>query len=333
MLLPTQFHVWGGGSRPNAPSTAERCAQGVVASVRCGFAKSCARHWFRRSFPDMARIEVKSVQPKVASVWVEIENITGGEIQRIYKTLDTLIDTEEQVSDAVAKALVFAAELAPKANPSDLWHHVIYRHLLDLGYNDARWKRISGFALERAFVNIYEPRLERHDLTLRIVKGPEATKALAQIGLDVRATKVDLFAEDTDGITSTVVGAVHVKSSLAERIQDDVPASLAFMEHGLVSIVLTMDVKSFPPPHGDGVNYGELGGRSFEIDKARQKRDYVEKHGQFDGMFSYNLRTPSSRGKTPSGKRIYTLPLMEQQPDQLVRFLIERRDAILGKQK
>jgi hypothetical protein len=281
----------------------------------------------------MARIEVKSVQPNVASVWVEIEKITDAEVQRIYKALDSFIKTEEQVSDAVAKALLFAVELAPEANPSDLWHHIIYRRLLVLGYNDARWKRISGFALERAFVSLYEPRLEPHDLTIRIVKGPEAARTLTEIGLDVRATKIDLFAEDTGGIPSTVVGAVHVKSSLAERIQDDVPASRAFMEHGLVSVVLTMDVKSFPPPHGDGVNHGELGGRSFEIDKARQKRDYVEKHGQFDGMFSYNLRTPPSKGKTPSGKRIYTLGMMEEQPDQLLRFLIERRDAILGKRK
>ncbi len=243
--------------------------------------------------------------------------------------LDRLISPEEQVSDAVARALLFAAELAPAANPSDLWHQVIYRRLLVLGYNDARWKRISGFALERAFVEAYAPRLEPHDLTLRIVKGPEASRILAEIGLDVRANKIDLFAEDINGISSTVVGAVHVKSSLAERIQDDVPASLAFMKHGLISIVLTMDVKSFPPLHGDGVNYGELGGHSFEIEKARQKRDYVEKHGQFDGMFSYNLRTPPSKGDTPSGNRIYTLSLMEKQPDQLVRYLIERRNALL----
>ncbi len=277
----------------------------------------------------MARIEVKSVQHGVASVWVEIDHISNADVQHIYATIDTLISTEAQISDAVARSLLFAVERAPAANPSDLWHHVIYRRLLDLGYNDARWKRISGFALERAFMEAYTPRLKPHGLTLRIVKGPEASRLLAAAGLDVQVTKIDLFAEDTDGFSSTVVGAVHVKSSLAERIQDDVPASLAFMERGLISIVLTMDVKSYPPPHGDGVNYGELGGRSFELEKARQKRDYVEKHGQFDGMFSYNLRTPPSKYHTPSGKRIYTLSLMEKQPDRLVRYLIERRDALL----
>jgi hypothetical protein len=30
-----------------------------------------------------------------------------------------------------------------------------------------------------------------------------------------------------------VFGSSHVKSSIAERIQDDVPASLAFMQRGL----------------------------------------------------------------------------------------------------
>ena len=60
------------------------------------------------------------------------------------------------------------------------------------------------------FVGAYAPRLEPHGLTLRIVKGPEAARILGDIGLDVRANKVDLFTEDTDGITSTVIGAVRV---------------------------------------------------------------------------------------------------------------------------
>lgn len=96
------------------------------------------------------------------------------------------------------------------------------------------------------------------------------------------------------------------------------------MNAGLVSVALTLDAKSYPPPHGDCVNYGELGGRSPGLGKARQKRDYVESAGQFDGLFSFNLRTPPSGGDTPSGKRIYALSLNEAQPDQLVRFLRAR---------
>ena len=48
---------------------------------------------------------------------------------------------------------------------------------------------------------------------------------------------------------------------------------------------------------------------------------------QFDGMFSFNLRTPASPLYTPSGKRIYTMSLHENQPDQLVSFLLERWTA------
>ena len=116
----------------------------------------------------------------------------------------------------------------------------------------------------------------------------------------------------------------HVKASTAERIQDDVPASVSIMNSGLVSIILTMDVKSYPPPHGNCVNYGELGGRSVGRDRQRIKRDYIEVAGQFDGLFSFNLRTPECPLHTESGKRIHTLSLSESQPDKLVRFIRER---------
>jgi hypothetical protein len=82
-----------------------------------------------------------------------------------------------------------------------------------------------------------------------------------------------------------------------------------------------MDVKSFPPPHGDGVNHGELGGRNFDVEKARPKRAYIEEAGQFDALFSFNLRTPPSPATTSSGKRIYTLSLTESHPDELVGFV------------
>ena len=93
------------------------------------------------------------------------------------------------------------------------------------------------------------------------------------------------------------------------------------MRNGLLSILLTMDSKSYPPPHGEGINFGELGGRSADKAKARIKRDYIEKTGQFDALFSFNLRTPPSPATTASGKRIHTMSFSETQPDQLVRFL------------
>ncbi len=159
---------------------------------------------------------------------------------------------------------------------------------------------------------------------MRILSAVEANTLLLELGItEAKASKVDLFLEGLREDTWRVFGAAHVKSSIAERIQDDVPASLAFMDRGLLSIALTMDAKSFPPPHGNCVNYGELGGRSLGVEKERLKRNYIEVAGQFDGLFSFNLRTPPSPPLTSSGKRIYAMSLHEGQPDQLVRFLME----------
>lgn len=180
----------------------------------------------------------------------------------------------------------------------------------------------------RALVAIYEPRLAQYGLRMRELPASDANLALAALDVDIAATKVDLFLEREMPEGWRVFGAAHVKASIAERIQDDVPASQAFMSAGLLSIALTMDAKSFPPPHGDCVNYGELGGRSRGVEKERLKRNYVEVNGQFDGLFSFNLRTPESPARTQSGKRIHTLSLGEDQPDKLVRFLADRFGAI-----
>ncbi len=276
----------------------------------------------------MARIECKSAQRGIPSRWVEIDGITDAEVAAARAALDRHLRVEEQVSTAVALGFVGVVSMCPDANPSDLWQHVIYRYLLDLGWSDNRWKRVSGFALERALVLIYTPRLEPHGIRMRILSKHEANAFLEKLGADIRATKVDLFLEGrTDPDTWRIFGAAHVKSSIAERIQDDVPASTVFMNEGLISIALTMDSKSYPPPHGDCVNYGELGGRSLGVEKERLKRKYVEVTGQFHGLFSFNLRTPPSTEKTSSGRRIYTMSLSDQQPDQLVSFLSDAWNA------
>ena len=272
----------------------------------------------------MARLECKSSQRGVASAWVEIENVSDEQVAQARARLDELLTGDGQISDAVADAYVELTTNAPKANPSDLWQHVIYRHLLEIGWSDQRWKRVSGFALERVFVKLYQPRLLPSQIRMHILSKNEANELIGKLGIrDIQASKVDLFIEGQVGTDWLVFGAAHVKSSIAERIQDDVPASLAFMEKGLISIAITMDMKSYPPPHGNCVNYGELGGRSMEDDKdkVRVKRNYIEVTGQFDAMFSYNLRTPPSPPQTQSGKRIFTLSLHDEQPDALVQML------------
>jgi hypothetical protein len=277
----------------------------------------------------MAKVECRSVQKGVPSVWVELDNITDAEVAHARKRLDWHIARPGvQVSTGVSDAFIEVAGACPKANPSDLWHHVIYRHLLDKGWNDAQWKRVSGFALERAFVDVYRPRLAPHQIRMHILSSKEANKVLAKVGITAtKSTKVDLFIEGQRGHEWLVFGSAHVKSSIAERIQDDVPASLAFMKQGLLSIVITMDMKSYPPPHGIGINYGELGGRSMGVEKERLKRGYIETTGQFDALFSFNLRTPPSGPKTASGKRIYTMSLHDEQPDQLVQLLVKHWKA------
>ena len=68
---------------------------------------------------------------------------------------------------------------------------------------------------------------------------------------------------DMKGNEWRIFGVVHGKTSLAERIKDDAPASRVIMKKGFLSVAATLDSKSFPPPHGDGVNHGELGGRTI----------------------------------------------------------------------
>lgn len=268
----------------------------------------------------MAKLECKSSQKGVPSKWVDVEGITDKQVADAYKHLEALIGVG-QISNGVAEAFLGVVEECPTANPSDLWHHVIYRHLLDMEWSDNRWKRVSGFALERAIVTIFTPRLAPIGVRLRMMEAKEANGFLGKLKTDITATKVDIFVEGKADDGWVVFGAIHVKSSIAERIQDDVPASRFFMEHGFLSLLLTMDAKSYPPPHGECINFGELGGRSKEIEKARIKRDYIEKTGQFDGLFSFNLRTPPSKGQTPSGKRIYTMGFHDKQPDQFVNFI------------
>lgn len=88
------------------------------------------------------------------------------------------------------------------------------------------------------------------------------------------------------------------------------------MKRGIGSFLYTLDAKSFPPPSGDLVNYGELG----TPDKPSDKRDYIEKHGSFHACFCYNTRIPESNATTPSGKRIFVSTL-EADKDPFVPFI------------
>jgi hypothetical protein len=278
----------------------------------------------------MAKIEIKptAFKPGAKSVWVELDCISDTELKEMKQMLRDELSSGKDVSDAFAHAFVSAISHCKKANPSDVWQHIVYRTALEIGFSDQQWKRISGFALERALTAIYNPRLEPLGLRMKVLSKVEAHSILASLGVrgEIKKDKIDAIIEKESKGRWQIKAGLHVKASLAERIQDDVPASLALMDRRILSIVLTMDSKSFPPPHGDGVNHGELGGRNWSEgdQKYRIKRQYIEEDGQFDALFSFNLRTPPSGAKTPSGKKIYTLGLYDKQPDQFVQFLAQK---------
>jgi len=118
-----------------------------------------------------------------------------------------------------------------------------------------------------------------------------------------------------------ILGAIHAKVSLAERVSDDMPASAALMKKGYASFLVTLDVKSFPlsPTITESrayLNKGELGNPARPTDKRR----YLEEQGRFDAAFSYNFRTiPSGRHKAKS--KIFVCKL-DGKPDDLYRAIL-----------
>lgn len=248
---------------------------------------------------------------------VELENITDEEYAEIVNFFAPMVnDAAIKSRVAIANAFEFATQLCPDANPSDLWHHVIYRTYCreKLGTNpEQSWVRTSGEAFELAVIERYNPYLEDINVRLRSLISREAKHAaLRRLNMEGRigSSKIDVLIEklgsgmapDMEGWG--VIGGLHAKASLAERISDDIPASRIMMGEGLLSVLVTLDVKSFPPPHGDLVNRGEFGTPQNPSDK----RNYIELHGDFSAAFSYNLRTRPSLANTPSGRSIFVLP-------------------------
>lgn len=240
--------------------------------------------------------------------------------------------------DAISAAFLYVLRQCPQANPSDLWHHAVYRLYCEVlrNYRDAdpgqSWKRASGDALEQFLQSWYGPVLADHGIEIIALIGREQKRmVLAEMGLgaEVGDSKLDVAIYSAEKDRRQIFGGVHVKSSLAERVSDDVPASRAMMRRGFFSPLWTLDVKSFPPTKGvvrvrDLINRGELG----TAERPSEKRKYVEEHGEFDNCYSGNSRTVPTTAKSTFGKRIITLRL-SQQPDgfarDIIRFAQRRR--------
>ncbi len=267
-------------------------------------------------------VVVRLVSPdRRTAVDVTVDGIDAVAYQQVRNALTDGYDGRQNYR-LIASGFRLAVELAPDANPSDLWQHVIYRTYMEIAGSDQSWKRASGQALELALCEIYNSRLASSDLRMVALSAGQAAQALGEMGLAGRVgkAKLDIAVEGrcSDG-RWVIVGGAHSKASIAERIADDVPASVAMMEAGYLSITLTMDSKSFPPPHGDGVNRGELR-HPQRLGITSDKRGYFEQNGLFDACFSFNLRTPPTTLSVP-GSPIITLSLSDRQPDQLVGFL------------
>lgn len=241
----------------------------------------------------------------IADLPVEGYLALEAEISKIYKKLNDGKGGKNR--DAIFQAMALAITRFPNVNPSDLYHHVVYRiYLRDYTKTqaDRSWVRAGGEAFELFLETHYNAILEPKGIFVKwLLNDALRVSALNEMGIqsEVGGSKLDIALYGMRNGEPVIFGGIHAKASLAERVSDDVPCSEAMMRKGLSSYLVTLDAKSFPPPTGDLVNRGELGSLANPSDK----RAYIESHGSFNACFSYNLRSVPSRGKTQSGSLIH----------------------------
>lgn len=275
-------------------------------------------------------------------IYVPLDDVAEDQYREMLRVISQALE-ERSHQDAIQHAFEQLVRLAPEANPSDLWRHVLMGEYIASGRNDNSWKKASGRAFEYAFASLYNARLLALGLRLRVLTSTTALVAREEMvaharrqGIDtlkvailslVPPSKFDIAVEgECSKRQWRLFGIVHCKTSIAERIKDDAPASRAIRGVGFWSVLVTLDHKCYPPPHGNGINYGELGGRTEAV-KIRIKRDYVEREGDFDNAYSYNLRTPESPEATPTGGRIRTLRF-GQTVDAFAEDLLQRWNKV-----
>ena len=258
-------------------------------------------------------------------------------LQRLRHGLSLLAEEgtahEAVKTNAVATAFLRAAEIWPDANPSDLWWFVVYRAYCDPFNHPARfarldftqsWKRIGGWALEEILVRFYGPYLAKNGVIIEIALGERKESLLNQLAVAERLEpdKVDVLLSGRVRGRPACFGAVHVKSSFAERRTDDVPLSRALVEGGYTSPLWTMDCKSMPGKNP--VNKGELGVALDDGgDRRSAKRKDIEDDGYFSACFSYNERTVPTPAAQPAKARVVVCNFKNPN-DAFSRFVIKR---------
>lgn len=269
------------------------------------------------------KIKEVLIEGLTAKGYLELETKICNIYAQLNKEHNTLKNRE-----AIYQALSFAIGNWPQVNPSDLYHHIVYRLYLR-EYNktqaDRSWVRAGGEALELFIESHYAPILKPHNIGIRwLVKPADKVAALSQMGLTdlVGGSKLDIALYGKVGAREIIFGGIHLKASLAERVSDDVPCSEAMIKKGYSSYLVTLDAKSFPPPLGDLINRGEFG----TLTNASDKRKYIETHGSFSACYSYNLRSVPSGITTISGKKIYT-STFDVKKDQLPVHIVKAWQA------
>jgi transcriptional regulator with XRE-family HTH domain len=251
------------------------------------------------------------------------------ELARLFKKASS--DKQFKNRDAIAEALRKAILLFPKANPSDIYHHIVYRtYLRDYtGSNPSKsWPRAGGEGVELLLKEVYAKRLLEKGILIQLAFDKDVPKNqfLKDMHLDEVVSGKSKLDIGLYGITDdgelVIFGGIHSKASLAERVTDDIPCSVEMMKLNFYSYLFTFDAKSFPPPQGKLINKGELGSTNSPSDK----RDYIEKHGQFSSCFSFNFRTEESPTKTVSGNRIIVPSKMSDDDEMIEKIISDWND-------
>jgi hypothetical protein len=101
---------------------------------------------------------------------VDLPNTT----EKAYKAIEQFVlrrinEAGCKSREAIADAFEFAVRKCPKENPSDLWHHVLYRiYIREKQATDPgqSWVRTSGEDFELALTRVYNPRLAKFGIRL-----------------------------------------------------------------------------------------------------------------------------------------------------------------------
>jgi hypothetical protein len=123
---------------------------------------------------------------------VTLAGITEKQYGEISDYLGAQLERPSQAYIGVSNAMQMALDLCPKANPADLWVHLIYHQFRNrFKKSDQSWKRVGGQAWEQTIMSIYNRRLSGAGISIRFAKRADATTlGLVQRGLSRRSATI-----------------------------------------------------------------------------------------------------------------------------------------------